>query len=99
MFDPTTPPFPMKLMTPDGILYTGDVISMVAPGASGKLGILFQHMPLLCLLKSGTLICLDKRGAWLHFEIGEGFLDVTPEGVDVMVDSAERVPISLAPRF
>jgi len=72
---------------------------MVAPGASGKLGILNQHMPLLCLMNSGTLVCLEKGGSWLHFEISEGVLDVTPEGVDVIVDRAERVPISLAPRF
>lgn len=89
----------MTLMTPEGIVYAGEVISMVAPGASGKLGILYQHMPLLCLMKSGTLVCLEKGGSWLHFEIGEGVLDVTPDGVDIMVDRAERVPISLAPRF
>jgi len=99
LFDATAPPYSMTLMTPEGIVYAGEVISMVAPGASGKLGILNQHMPLLCLMNSGTLVCLEKGGSWLHFEISEGVLDVTPEGVDVIVDRAERVPISLAPRF
>jgi F-type H+-transporting ATPase subunit epsilon len=89
----------LTLLTPEGIVYAGEVVSLVAPGRSGKLGVLAHHMPLLCALSKGELVCRDKEGAWLHFEIEEGILEVTPEGVRVLTDAATRVPIRIAPRF
>lgn len=91
--------YSLTVLTPEGIVYTGDVVSLVAPGKSGKLGVLAHHMPLLCALSKGELVCREKEGAWLHFEIEEGILEVTPEGVRILTDSAERVPIRIAPRF
>jgi len=91
--------YKLSLLTPDGIVYSGDVVSMVAPGQSGKLGVLSGHMPLLCVLKSGPLVCREMGGRWLQFDIGEGVLRITPEEVSILTDTATRVPIRLAPRF
>jgi len=91
--------YTLSLSTPDGTIYSGDIVSMVAPGLSGKLGILSGHMPLLCVLKAGPLVCREKGGRWLQFDIGEGVLRITPEGASVLSDTAIKVPIRLAPRF
>jgi F-type H+-transporting ATPase subunit epsilon len=91
--------YSLTVLTPEGPVYTGDVVSLVAPGKSGKLGVLANHMPLLCALSKGALVCRERKGAWLHFDIEEGILEVTPQGVRVLTDSAERVPIRIAPRF
>ena len=72
---------------------------MVAPGLSGKLGVLSGHMPLLCVLKPGELVCREKKGGWLQFEIREGILEVTPEGANILTDGAVRIPVRVAPRF
>jgi F-type H+-transporting ATPase subunit epsilon len=92
-------PYSLTVLTPEGTVYTGNVVSLVVPGREGKLGVLANHMPLLCALAEGELVCREKGGAWLHFEIAEGILEVTPEGVRILTDSAERVPIRVAPRF
>ena len=91
--------YQLTVLTPEGPVYTGDVVSLVAPGKSGKLRVLAHHVPLLCALSKGALVCREQKGAWLHFEIEEGILEVTPEGVRILTDSAERVPIKVAPRF
>jgi F-type H+-transporting ATPase subunit epsilon len=91
--------YSLTVLTPEGPVYSGDVVSLVAPGESGKLGVLAHHMPLLCALSKGELVCREREGAWLHFDIQEGILEVTPEGVRVLTDAAERVPIRIAPRF
>jgi F-type H+-transporting ATPase subunit epsilon len=91
--------YSLAVLTPEGLVYSGDVVSLVAPGKSGKLGVLANHMPLLCALSKGALVCREREGAWLHFDIDEGILEVTPEGVRVLTDAAERVPIRIAPRF
>ncbi|MBN1423500.1 ATP synthase F1 subunit epsilon [Candidatus Fermentibacteria bacterium] len=95
----TTPDYRLTVVTPDGTAYDGHVQSIVAPGKSGRLGILAKHMPLLCVLKPGSLLFHEKRGSWLQFEIGEGILEVTPEGAAIMADFARRAPLRVAPRF
>jgi F-type H+-transporting ATPase subunit epsilon len=92
-------PYSLTVLTPEGTVYVGNIVSLVAPGRDGKLGVLANHMSLLCALAEGELVCREKEGAWLHFEIAEGILEVTPEGVRILTDAAERVPIRIAPRF
>ncbi len=91
--------YTLSLLTPSGTVFRGEVVSVVLPGVSGKLGVLAGHMPLLSLLRCGSLVCRERGGGWLQFEIGEGVLDVTPDSVEIMTDHVEKVPISLAPRF
>lgn len=93
------PDYRLDLVTPDGTVFAGQVVSAVAPGKSGRLGVLAGHMPLLCVLKPGVLLLHEKSSKWLQFEIGEGILEVTPEGVSVMADFARRAPLRVAPRF
>ncbi len=89
----------LAVVTPGGTVYEGDVVSIVAPGQEGRLGILADHMPLLCVLKPGALLCHEKTGAWLQFDIGPGLLEVTPQAVRVIADEARRVPLRVAPRY
>jgi len=93
------PDYRLAVVTPTGTAYSGQVVSVVAPGVSGRLGILAGHMPLLCVLQPGALLCHEKTGAWLQIEIGAGVLEVTPHGAVIIVDEARRVPLRVAPRF
>lgn len=93
------PDYPLAILTPSGTVYDGHVVSLVAPGASGRLGVLAHHMPLICVLTRGALLCHERTGAWLQFEIEAGILEVTPDRVEVIVDEARRAPLRVAPRF
>jgi F-type H+-transporting ATPase subunit epsilon len=70
-------------------LFEGDVDFIVANGADGELGILPRHAALMTSLKPGTLKIVQGDKETLLF-VGGGFLEVLPDRVTVLADTAER---------
>lgn len=70
-------------------LFEGDVDFIVANGADGELGILPRHAALMTSLKPGTLKITQGDKETLLF-VGGGFLEVLPDRVTVLADTAER---------
>lgn len=91
--------YSLVVLTPTGPVYRAQVISLVAPAVGGKLGVLAGHMPLVTVLNQGTLLCREDSGVWVQFATGSGILEVRPGGVEVTVDWAQRVPLSVPPRY
>lgn len=81
----------VEVVTGERIVFTDDEVDMViAPGASGTLGILPNHAPLITTLSGGELRV--KKGGQEHsMVVFGGFMEVTPEKVIVLADAAERV--------
>jgi F-type H+-transporting ATPase subunit epsilon len=72
------------------ILSETDVDMVVAPGADGTLGILPKHAPLISTLAAGELR-VKKGGREESIVVFGGFIEVTPEKVTILADSAERI--------
>ncbi len=71
------------------VLSEQDVDMVVAPGADGTLGILPRHAPLITTLAAGELRI--KKGAdEQSIIVFGGFMEVIPDKVVVLADSAER---------
>lgn len=82
-------PLRVEIVTQERVAYAGDVDMVIAQGAEGVLGILPHHAPLITALVPGELRL--KRGAEEEiFAIGGGFMEVLPDRVTVLADSAER---------
>ena len=82
-------PLRLDIVTAERLLYSEDVDMVIAPGIQGQLGILPRHAPLLTALTYGELRV--KRGSEEEsFAIGGGFMEVQPDRVTVLADSAER---------
>jgi F-type H+-transporting ATPase subunit epsilon len=71
------------------VLVEDDVDMVVAPGIEGQLGILPQHAPLVTTLAPGELRIV-KGGTEEDFAVSGGFLQVGPDRVMVLADTAER---------
>ncbi|MFM9105257.1 MAG: F0F1 ATP synthase subunit epsilon [Chloroflexota bacterium] len=71
------------------LLSETDVDMVIAPGAAGQLGVLPHHAPLVTLLDEGELR-LKKGTGERSIVIHGGFMEVTPEKVIVLADSAEH---------
>lgn len=79
-----------EVITAERVVFQGDVDEVVAPGSEGQLGILPHHAPLLTTLTYGELT-LRRSGREDEFiAIGGGFMEVGPDHVIVLADSAER---------
>jgi F-type H+-transporting ATPase subunit epsilon len=82
-------PIRLEIVTQERLLYAEDVDMVIAPGSDGELGILPHHSPLLTALSFGELR-VKRGGSEESFAIGGGILEVTPQKVTVLADSAER---------
>ena len=79
----------LDIVTAERIVYSAEVDAIVAPGAEGQLGILPHHAPLMTILQSGELV-VRRGGEEDVMAISGGFLEVRPDRVIVLADSAER---------
>jgi F-type H+-transporting ATPase subunit epsilon len=82
-------PIKLEVVTAERIVYSDDVDTIVVPGREGELGILPHHAPLMTILTPGELMA-RKVGEEYRLAIGGGFLEVRPDRVIVLADSAER---------
>jgi F-type H+-transporting ATPase subunit epsilon len=81
-------PVRLEIVTPERLAFEGDVDSVVCPGVEGELGILPHHAPLLTTLGVGELRI--RTGAQEeYFAIAGGFLQVRPDKVVVMAETAD----------
>ena len=79
----------LDIVTAERVVYSEDVDMIVAPGIEGQLGILPHHAPLMTTLKEGELR-VRKGGEEFFLAISGGFLEVRPDRVIVLADTAER---------
>jgi F-type H+-transporting ATPase subunit epsilon len=77
----------LEIVTPEARVYEADVNQVVVPGVEGELGILPQHIPLMTQLQPGELR-IYQNGKESRFAVGEGFLEVRPDKVSVLIDMA-----------
>ncbi len=89
-----------RILTPEKIVYEGDVDMMVVPGLNGEVGILPLHAPFVTVLKMGELRV--KRGDEQDYvAIQGGYLEVREDIVTVLADDAElasRIDVAAAER-
>ena len=85
---PDYTPYPVELVTPEGVAFEGDAQMLVAPGAAGQLGVLANHAPLVSLLDAGRGADHRRRGRCTAFAVDDGFLQVRENRALVLVGEA-----------
>jgi len=81
-------PLHLEIVTPERLAYSGEVDAVTVPGSEGELGILPHHAPLVSTLGVGELR-IRKGGEVEFFAIAGGFLQVRPDKVVVMAETAD----------
>lgn len=77
----------LEIVTPESKAYSDDVEFVVLPGIDGEMGVYPLHVPLMTQIVPGELV-VTKSGQTHHLAVGEGFVEVTQERVNVLVDMA-----------
>lgn len=83
-------PIRLEILTIERKLFDEVVDMVVVPGIEGVFGILPNHVPLLTALSYGELQVKRHNEADHFFAVGGGFIEVRPDHVTVMADSAEK---------
>ena len=82
--------FHFELVSPQKLLFSGDVQQVDVPGAEGEFGVLADHAPMVTTLRPGILTVHGAGGAQKIVVLG-GFAEVSAAGLTVLADSAEAV--------
>ena len=82
-------PVKLEVVTAEKLVYSDEVDILLAPGIDGQLGILPQHAPLMTILEAGEMVA-QKGVDEIIWAISGGFLEVQPDRIIVLADTAER---------
>ena len=82
-------PLRLEIVTAERVVFSDNVDIVIAPGLTGEIGILPHHAPLMTTLTPGELVA-RKSGEEYSLAISGGFIEVRPDRVIVLADTAER---------
>ena len=71
-------------------IFSGEAKFVALPGENGELGILPRHTPLITRIRPGTVSIEREDGAVEHVFVAGGILEVQPDRVTVLADTAIR---------
>ena len=82
--------FHFDLVSPEKVLFSGEVNQIDVPGSEGDFGVLAGHAPLVTTLRPGVLVIYSERDAQ-RIVVDGGFAEVGPAGLTVLANLA--VPV------
>lgn len=78
-----------EITTPEKKVHSDEVSQITIPTIEGEITVLPGHIPLVAALKAGELRVL-KNQEETAIAVSDGFVEVSPNKVVVLADSAER---------
>ena len=81
--------FYLEIITPEKQFYVGPASSLVMPALDGEYGVQPGHEPIVTAIEPG-LVRFQADGAWTEVVVSDGFAEVMPDYVILLVSSAER---------
>ena len=82
--------FRCDIVSAENEIFQGEATLVVATGEVGELGIAARHAPLITRLKPGKVVVTLPQGEQIDFAISGGILEVQPDVVTVLADTAIR---------
>ena len=82
--------FRCDIVSAEEEIFHGEAVLLVATGEIGELGIAPKHAPLITRLKPGKVVVTLPNGEQLDFAVSGGILEVQPQVVTVLADTAIR---------
>lgn len=83
--------FTFELVSPEKLLTSQEVASVVIPGTEGEMTIMAHHAPVMTSVKPGVVELTDTDGGSEKFVVFGGFADILPDRCTLLAESAVRV--------
>ena len=75
----------LKIVSPERVVFTGEIDSVLVPGAMGSFEILTGHAPIISTLEEGKVV-YGIKGAKTELHIVGGFVEVQKNVVNLCVE-------------
>ncbi len=79
-----------ELVSPEKLVFSGEVDQVDVPGAEGDFGVLAGHAPMVTTLRPGVLTVKSAGGEQKIVVLG-GFAEVSAKGLTILADTADAV--------
>ena len=80
--------FPVEVLTPEGQVFSDEVEMVSTRTATGSIGVLANHAPLMAILEPTELRLYKSDSDVVKFAQGEGYLQVVDNTALVLVEEA-----------
>ncbi|MER9974493.1 F0F1 ATP synthase subunit epsilon [Mesorhizobium sp. M0085] len=83
--------FKFELVSPERLLVSEQVESVVIPGAEGEMTVMAHHAPVMTMIKPGVVTLKTAQGKEERYVVFGGFADIVPAGCTLLAESAVAV--------
>jgi len=83
--------FHFELVSPERLIFSGEVEQVVVPGSEGVFTVLRNHAPMMSTIRPGVIEVTSATGPSKLFVRG-GFADVSEKGLTILAEQA--IPVS-----
>ncbi len=82
------PAFHFELVSPEKLIFSGEVEAVTVPGLEGEFTVLKDHAPLMSTLKPGVVSVEGTPGSATKLFVRGGFADVALHGLTILAEYA-----------
>ncbi|HEV7337579.1 MAG TPA: F0F1 ATP synthase subunit epsilon [Bosea sp. (in: a-proteobacteria)] len=83
--------FKFELVSPERILFSGDVVSVIVPSVEGEMTVLAGHAPLVAVLKPGIVMLQTDANNGKEFYVSGGIAEVNAESLTILAEQARFI--------
>ncbi len=76
----------LKIISPEKVVYIGDVENVTVPGTAGSFEILTDHAPIISSLNAGKVVYTTTKDGPKQLDIKDGFVEVQKNFVSLCVE-------------
>jgi F-type H+-transporting ATPase subunit epsilon len=80
--------FHFELVSPERLVFSGNVEAVVVPGAEGAFTVLKDHGPVMAILKAGIVEVDESQTKKQRLFVRGGFADVSSKGLTILAEQA-----------
>ncbi len=74
----------LNIVSPEDVLYDGEVRSVQLQGTDGKFQILDRHAPIISALAKGKIRIIDSEGKEIVFEVNGGLVEMSKNKIQIL---------------
>jgi F-type H+-transporting ATPase subunit epsilon len=83
--------FKFELVSPERLLVSQQVQSVLVPGTEGEMTVMAHHAPVMSTLRAGLVVVTGADGKVDRYVVFGGFADILPDSCTLLAESAVHV--------
>lgn len=83
--------FKFELVSPERILFSGDVVSVIVPSVEGEMTVLAGHAPLVATLKAGIVFVQTTESNGKEFFVNGGLVEVNQASTTILAEQGRFI--------